>query len=256
MQINKYPSGEHEEVNNFLVTSRISYVIFQNVDKMSIFHVLTIAVVFLYCVNGNVCLNGKCYCFELTGVIHCTQINLETVPWPDSALRNYTSLLLRYNHLKHFNFSLLASLLPQVELIDLRYNNPILCEAVLGFTPPYSLSIISNCEHPTSMSKTYFTMRLFSSTSSKTKQSMSQSSFSFSELNTSWISTTLFSALKSSTLNQEVVYICTITFSILVVPCTLILTRLIIRRWRLRNELTRNPSIQFQLSPLNINSEE
>ena len=100
---------------------------------------------FLCCVNAKVCFGCKCYCREAHQVIDCTKVGLHSLPQVKTPLENYTTLLLLHNHLRHFNFSSLTSVLPQVVLIDLRDNHPILCQDLLQFEPPTWIQHISDC---------------------------------------------------------------------------------------------------------------
>ena len=78
-------------------------------------------------------------------------MNLKTIPHSEFVQFNYTSILLRGNHLKQINFSCLVEILPRVVLIDVRGNNPTLCKDVVQFNSFKSITIISDCTHPTAV---------------------------------------------------------------------------------------------------------
>lgn len=216
---------------------------------MFTFRAFTISLAFLCCVCAKTCFSGNCRCYEKLKLIDCTRVGLYTIPQPELTLRNYTSLLLRHNHLKQFNFSVLVSLLPRVVIIDLRDNNPLLCGYLLRFKPPNSIKIISDCDLPTTNDSVTQPTKpstwpdLFSSTST----SIISRYPTTSQHPTSHILKRESSTSEHS--NQDIVYYYVLITSILILPATIIIIRLIIRCWRLRRQ-PRNQPVLLQLSPL------
>lgn len=92
----------------------------------------------------NPCLEGKCRCHEELRVIDCTSVGLRSMPHATSTLDNYTWILLRVNYLKHLNFTSVFKVLPHVVLLDLRDNNPLLCQDITRFQPSKLINIISD----------------------------------------------------------------------------------------------------------------
>ena len=95
---------------------------------------------------SNACLEGKCRCHEELRVIDCTSVGLYSMPHATSTLDNFTSILLRDNYLKHLNFTSLLKVLPQIVLLDLRDNNPLLCQDITRLQPSKLINIISDCK--------------------------------------------------------------------------------------------------------------
>ena len=97
----------------------------------------------------NACLEGQCRCYEKLGLIDCSHSGLYSIPYTNSPLENYSSILLRDNKLQHLNFSSLLEVFPQVILLDVRDNSPLLCEDIKRFYPSKSITVISDCTYPT-----------------------------------------------------------------------------------------------------------
>ena len=105
----------------------------------------------------NACLEGKCRCHEELRVIDCTSVGLRSMPHATLTLDNYTSILLRDNYLKHLNFTSVFKVLPQVVLLDLRDNNPLLCQDITRFQPSKLINIISDCKFSSAKIPTHST---------------------------------------------------------------------------------------------------
>lgn len=158
------------------------------------------------------------------------RVGLYAIPQSDSNLQNYTSLPLRHNHLTRFNFSVLVSLLPQVVLVDLRDNDPVLCEYLIESKPSTLMKIISDCHHPTSdKSVTHPTKPLTPDVFFSTFKSTTTTTLT----TTNQHLTTQITKMKSSTAtDQDFVYIYVSIAAIFLLPSTLIALRFIIRCWR------------------------
>ena len=137
-----------EEISNFSPN-----VHFQKDSNM--FSIIIFTLVLLGYINA--CLEGKCRCHEELRVIDCT--SLRSMPHATSTLDNYTSILLRDNYLKHLNFTSAFKMLPQVVLLDLRDNNPLLCQDITRLQPSKSIKIISDCKYSSTKIPRYFTSR-------------------------------------------------------------------------------------------------
>ena len=137
-------------------------------------------------------LRGK---MPLSRVIDCTSVGLRSMPRATSTLDNYTSISLRDNYLKHLNFTSLFKVLPQVVLLDLRDNNPLLCHDIMRFQPPKSIKIISECKYSTTEIPTYSTSEF--PVTHKTKLATYDQSLVSSELNITAHLTTQISRMKT-----------------------------------------------------------
>lgn len=93
---------------------------------------------------------GRCGCYKDLKVIDCATVNLYEIAQLQSRVDNYTTILLRDNHLQHINFSTLFEMLPSVMFIDVHENTPLLCDDIMRLQPSKSITIISDCNHSTS----------------------------------------------------------------------------------------------------------
>ena len=208
----------------------------------------------------NACLEERCRCYEKLRVIDCSARQLYSMPHPKSTLENYTSILLRNNHFQHLNFSSLFEVFPRVVLLDLRDNNPLLCHNIMRFQPPKPIRIVSDC-NPLTNIPTYYTSATPATRKTKTprhnpslynfKSSISRNftthlTTQISRMETSQIS-------RTETSNQVITYIYTLIATLLILPSTIILSRLIIRCWKSRQ---RSPSVMLHLLPLKIEGDE
>lgn len=92
---------------------------------------------------ADACFSGRCGCYKDLKVIDGASVNLYEIPQLQSRLNNYTSILLRDNHLQHINFSTLFEILPSVMFIDVHKNTPLLCDDIMRLQPSKSITIIS-----------------------------------------------------------------------------------------------------------------
>ena len=189
----------------------------------------------------NACLEGKCRCHEELRFIDCTAVGLNSMPHATSTLDNYTSILLRDNYLKHLNFTSLFKVLPQIVLLDLRDNNPLLCQDIARFQssklfkiPAHSTSVEIPTTHKTKTT-TYHPLSLNS------KPSISRN----------FTSHLTIQSTRMKTSNQVIWYIYPLIVTLIILPATVILFRLIIRCWKSRLS-QRPPSVMLNLLPLNV----
>ena len=89
--------------------------------------------------------------------MNCTAVGLHSLPDSKSTLDNFTSILAHDNYLKHLNFTSLFKVFPQVVLMNLRDNNPPLCQDIVRFQPPKSIKITSYRKFSTTEIPTYST---------------------------------------------------------------------------------------------------
>ena len=113
----------------------------------------------LVCIDGTICVQDRCNCDKYIVIIDCSRIGLYVVLYQDLDIGNYSQFLLLNNHLKYFNVSLITSLLPTVVVIDLRNNNPLLCQDLAKQRAPSHLHIISDCAAKTNVPTTESTHR-------------------------------------------------------------------------------------------------
>jgi len=106
---------------------------------------------------ANACLEGRCRCYRELRLLDCTSVGLHSMPHSKSTLDNYSSILLRDNYLIHLNFTFLFKVFPRIVLLDLRDNNPPLCQDIARFHLSTSIKIISDCKFSTTEIPTYFT---------------------------------------------------------------------------------------------------
>ena len=100
-------------------------------------------------------------------VIDCSHRDLYSMPHAKSTLVNYTSILLRGNNLRHLNITYLFKVFPQVVLLDLRENNPLLCDDVKRFQPSKLITIITDCAYSTTKIPTNMTTEIPATFSTK-----------------------------------------------------------------------------------------
>ena len=98
---------------------------------------------------SNACLDGHCRCYEKLEFIDCSHRDLHSIPHAKSTMENYRSIIVRGNKLRHLNFTSLLEVFPQVVLLDLRDNSPLLCEDIKRFHPSKSITVISDCTYST-----------------------------------------------------------------------------------------------------------
>lgn len=201
----------------------------------------------------NACLEGKCRCHEELRLIDCTAVGLRSMPHAKSTLDNYTSILLRDNYLKHLNFTSLFKALPQIVLLDLRDNNPLLCQDIMRFEPSKSIKIISDCKYSSTKIPIHSTSEIPTTHETKTTTYHSSSPNSKPSISRNFTThpTTQISRMKTS--NQVIWYIYPLIATLLILPTTVILFRLIIRCWKSRLS-QRPPSAMLHLLPLNVES--
>ena len=123
------------EISNF--SPKVHFRKDSNMSSIIIFALVLLA-------YTNACLEGKCRCHEELRLIDCTAVSLNSMPHTTSTLDNYTSISLRDNYLKHLNFTSLFKVLPQIVLLDLRENNPLLCQDIARFQSSKLINIISD----------------------------------------------------------------------------------------------------------------
>ena len=109
--------------------------------------------------STNACLE-KCHCLEYLKVIDCTNVGWSSIPDSQTRIENYTSILLRDNNLRRINISALLELLPQLITVDLRANDPDLCDDIQDFYSPKPITIIADCNYTSTTAK--ITTTLFS----------------------------------------------------------------------------------------------
>ena len=203
----------------------------------------------------NACLEGKCRCHEELRVIDCTSVGLRSMLHATSTLDNYTSILLRDNYLKHLNFTSVFKVLPQVVLLDLRDNNPLLCQDITRLQPSKLINIISDCKFSSTKIPRYFTSEIPATHETKpsTYHPLSPNSKPSISRNFTSHLTTQMSRVKTS--NQVIWYIYPLIATLVILPTTVILFRLIIRCWKSRLS-QRPPSAMLHLLPLKFEGDE
>ena len=245
-----------EEISNFSPN-----VHFQKDSNM--FSIIIFTLVLLGYTNA--CLEGKCRCHEELRVIDCTSVGLRSMPHATSTLDNYTSILLRDNYLKHLNFTSVFKVLPQVVLLDLRDNNPLLCQDITRFQPSKLIHIISDCKFSSAKIPTHSTSAEIQThstsaeiptthnTKTTTYHPLSPNSKPSISRNFTSHLTTQISRVKTS--NQVLWYIYSLIVTLIIIPTTVILFRLIIRCWKSRLS-QRPPSAMLHLLPLKFEGDE
>ena len=173
------------------------------------------------------------------------------MPHATSTLDNYTSILLRDNYLKHLNFTSLFKGLPRVVLLDLRDNNPLLCRDITCFQPSKLINIISDCKFSSTKIPTHSTSVIPTTHKTKTTTYHPLSSNSKPNISRNFTSHLTTQSTRMETTNQVIWYIYPLIGSLLILPATVILFRLIIRCWKSRLS-QRPPSVMFHLLPLNV----
>ena len=171
----------------------------------------------------NACLEGKCRCHEELRVIDCTSVGLHSMPHATSTLDNYTSILLHDNYLKHLNFTYVFKVLPQVVLLDLRDNNPLLCQDITRLQPSKLINIISDCKFTSTKIPIHSTSAIPATHETKTTTyhwSSPNSKLSISR-NFTTHPTTQISRMETS--NQLVWYIYSLIATLIILPTTVIL---------------------------------
>ena len=215
--------------------------------------VIILALVLLGYTNAR--FEGKCRCYEEPRLIDCTAVGLYSMPHSKSTQDNYTSILLRENYLKHLNFSSLFKVLPRVVLLDPHDNNPLLCHDIMRFQHSKSIKIISDCKNSTTEITTYSTSEIPATHQTKTrthKPSFPSSAPSISEtVKVTAHLPTQISRMETS--NQVIFYIYSLIASLVILTTTAILSRLIIRCWKLRQ---RTHPVMLHLLPLKIKGDE
>ena len=201
----------------------------------------------------NACLEGKCRCHKELRVIDCTSVGLRSMPHATSTLNNYTSILLRDNYLKHLNFTSVFKVHPQVVLLDLRDNNPLLCQDITRLQPSKLINIISDCKFSSTKIPIHSTSEIPATHETKTTTYHPLSPNSKPSISRNFTShlTTQISRMETS--NQVVWYIYLLIATLIILPTTVILFRLIIRCWKSRLS-QRPPSAMLNLLPLNVES--
>ena len=193
----------------------------------------------------NACLEEKCRCHEELRFIDCTAVGLNSMPHATSTLDNYTSILLRDNYLKHLNFTSLFKVLPQIVLLDLRDNNSLLCQDITRLQPSKLINIISDCKFSSTKIPAHSTsveIPATHETKPSTYHPLSLNSKPSISRNFTSHLTTQSTRMKTS--NQVIV-------TLIILPATVILFRLIIRCWKSRLS-QRPPSVMLNLLPLNV----
>ena len=131
---------------------------------------------------------------------------------------------------------------PRVVLLDLRDNNPLLCHDIMRFQPPKPIKIVSDCNYSSTKIPTYYTSATPATRKTKTPRhnpSLHNSKPSISRNFTTHL-TTQISRMETSQLsrmetsNQVISYIYPLIATLLILPSTIILSRLIIRCWKSR----------------------
>ena len=163
-------------------------------------------------------------------VIDCTSVGVYSMPHATSTLDNYTSILLRDNYLKHLNFTSLFKVLPQIVLLDLRDNNPLLCQDITRLQPSKLINIISDCKFSSTKIPAHSTsveIPATHETKPSTYHPLSLNSKPSISRNFTTHLTMQISRVKTS--NQVLWYIYPLIATLIILPTTVILLRLIIR---------------------------
>ena len=198
---------------------------------------------------SNACLEGKCRCYKVMEVIDCSHRDLYTMPHAKSVLVNFTSILLRGNNLRQLNLTSLLKVFPQVVLLDLRGNNPLLCDDVKRFQPSKLITIISDC--------TYSTTKILTNAKTEIPTTLSTKPPTHHQNHLTYTSNTKRNTSAHKDLmgnhNHPITYINVLIGTLLFIPTSVILLQSIIRCWKSRQ---RPPSETLHLSPLNIEHDE
>ena len=175
------------------------------------------------------------------------------LPHATSTLDNYTSILLHDNYLKHLNFTSVFNVLPQVVLLDLRDNNPLLCQDITHLQPSKLINIISDCKFSSTKIPIHSTSEIPATHETKTTTYHSSSPNSKLSISRNFTThpTTQISRMETS--NQVVWYIYPLIATLILLPTTVILFRLIIRCWKSRLS-QQPPSVMLHLLQLNVES--
>lgn len=162
---------------------------------------------------ADACFSGRCGCYKEPKVIDCASVNLYEIPQLQSRPDNYTTILLRDNHLQHINFSTLFEMLPSVMFIDVRENTPLLCDDIMRLQPSKSITIISDCNYSTSHIPTHTITEIFTTYEKKKASSTDLSTLSTSRN----ITTDPVTHSELKTTNGTEVYIVTLILSLLLI---------------------------------------
>ena len=181
--------------------------------------------------------------------------DLYSMPHSKSTLVNYTSILLRGNNLRHLNLTSLFKVFPRVVLLDLRDNNPLLCDDVKRFQPSKLITIISDCTYSMTKIPTNKTTEIPATFSTKPPtHHQNHLTYAFStRKNQIPYTTNHKQIMKIGVYHRAIPYIYTLVGTLLFIPASVILLRSIIRCWKSRQ---RPPSVALHLSPLNIEHDE
>ena len=200
---------------------------------------------------ANACFWKRCRCYQSLELIDCSRVGLYTIPHSEFVQFNYTSILLRGNHLKQINFSSLVEILPRVVLIDVRGNNPKLCKDVVRFNPFESITIISDCTQPiavitpttaenkpTHKANAPSRHQDFTSTSNTKRNTQDHQDF-----------------INTSVHNHSITYIYALIATLVILPTSAIFIRLISRLLQ-KSMRSRRLRQDVQMELLNINIDE
>ena len=202
---------------------------------------------------SNACLEGKCRCYEVVELIDCSHRNLYTMPHAKSqksVLVNFTSILLRGNNLRQLNLAYLFKVFPRVVLLDLRDNNPLLCDDLKQFQPSKLITIISDCTSTTKI-LTNATTEIPATLS--TKPATHHQDYTHTSNTKRNSASTHKDLINMEDHNHSITYIYVLIGTLLFIPASVILLRSIIRCWKSRQ---RRPSVALHLSLLNIEHDE
>ena len=162
---------------------------------------------------ADACFSGRCGCYKEPKVIDCASVNLYEIPQLQSRPDNYTTILLRDNHLQHINFFILFEMLPSVMFIDVRENTPLLCDNIMRLQPSKSITIISDCNYSSSHIPTHTITEIFTTYEKKKASSTDLSTLSTSRN----ITTDPVTHSELKTTNGTEVYIVTLILSLLLI---------------------------------------
>ena len=176
---------------------------------------------------SNACLEGKCRCYEASETIDCSHRDLYSMPHSTSTLVNYSSILLRGNNLRHLNLTSLLKVFPRVVLLDLRDNNPLLCDDVKRFQPSKLITIISDCTYSTTKIPTNTTTEIPTTFSTK-PTTHHQNHLSYTS-NTKRNTSAHKDLINMGNHNHSITYIYVLIGTLLFIPASVILLRSIIR---------------------------
>ena len=143
-------------------------------------------------------------------------------------------------------------MLPQIVLLDLQENNPLLSQDIARFQSSKLINIISDSKFSSTKIPAHSTsVEIPTTHKTKTTTYHPLSLNSKPSISRNFTSHLTIQSTRMKTSNQVIWYIYPLIVTLIILPATVILFRLIIRCWKSRLS-QRPPSVMLNLLPLNV----